>query len=227
MIGRKRLNPKTGKEFTRNDVREDGRIFRAYTKRVRKDGTYGESWVLPRVIEKDRRAQKQRQLKKRKNALRDPEIPRRLNSETNKEFKIGDQDKEGRYFLGYRNYSFNGVYVHEEWASEERWHKHHITQAYAAAKKRAAKKGVPFDISLNYVMDIFPKNFICPARGVVMAWSTVSGRAASPSLDRIKPHLGYVENNIIWISFRANIIKNDASADEILAVGEFFKSLEQ
>ena len=227
MTGKKRLNPITGKEFVRGDVRADGRIFLAYKKTIKRDGTLGEQWALPEVIDRDRIVQKNRQANKRKNAKRDPSIPRRLNTLTNREFKVGDRDEKGRYFLGYRNYAFNDKYVHEEWASPERWHKHHLTQAYASAKKRAVKKGLPFEVTLEYVIEIFPKDFICPARRVPMFWATVAGRSDSPSLDRIKPELGYVAGNIIWVSFRANLIKNDATPQEILLVGNFYKTLEQ
>jgi hypothetical protein len=39
----------------------------------------------------------------------------------------------------------------------------------------------------------------------------------SPSLDRIKPELGYVPGNIQVISARANVMKNDATPEELLA----------
>ena len=45
--------------------------------------------------------------------------------------------------------------------------------------------------------------------------------ANCPSLDRIVPKKGYVEGNIAWISNRANVIKNDGTAEEHLKVAEY------
>ena len=37
----------------------------------------------------------------------------------------------------------------------------------------------------------------------------------SPSLDKIKPHLGYVPGNVLVVSHRANMIKHDATPEEL------------
>jgi hypothetical protein len=59
-----------------------------------------------------------------------------------------------------------------------------------------------------------------------MVWRTGSGILPdSPSLDRVIPELGYVQGNVIWVSHRANSIKQNATAEEILAVGQFYKNL--
>lgn len=42
-----------------------------------------------------------------------------------------------------------------------------------------------------------------------------------PSLDRTDNRKGYVRGNVRVISFRANQIKNDASADELRALAEY------
>jgi len=44
-------------------------------------------------------------------------------------------------------------------------------------------------------------------------------------IDRIIPELGYVEGNVMIISRRANVIKNDATADELIAIGTKLKAL--
>ena len=46
------------------------------------------------------------------------------------------------------------------------------------------------------------------------------------SFDRINPKEGYTKENTQIISYRANRIKNDASADELLKIGHYMKDLE-
>jgi len=90
----------------------------------------------------------------------------------------------------------------------------------SGAKKRALRKGIPFDISLDDI--VIPDK--CPVLGIELRKST-DGKPhpESPSLDRIVPSLGYTKGNVEVISLRANSIKQNASADEILAVGNYCK----
>lgn len=46
----------------------------------------------------------------------------------------------------------------------------------------------------------------------------------SPTLDRVKPELGYIPSNIVVVSNRANRAKGDLTLEELLAVAEFYKS---
>lgn len=75
------------------------------------------------------------------------------------------------------------------------------------AKKRAKDKRLPFDIT---VKDITVPEF-CPVLKTPMD---------VPSLDRIIPTNGYVKGNIRVISNRANMLKNNATAEEIRLVYE-------
>jgi len=47
----------------------------------------------------------------------------------------------------------------------------------------------------------------------------------SPTIDRIIPELGYVPNNVIWVSHLANAIKHTATVDELFAVAQFYQRL--
>ena len=47
----------------------------------------------------------------------------------------------------------------------------------------------------------------------------------TPSIDRIDPKKGYVKDNIIVVSMRANRIKTDATVDEIRRVADFYEKL--
>jgi hypothetical protein len=86
----------------------------------------------------------------------------------------------------------------------------------AAAKHRAKKYGIPFDL----IPDDFEIPNACPVFGHAFeppkknAWW-------SPSLDRVIPELGYVKGNIQVISMRANMLKSDATPDELEAVAQY------
>ncbi len=87
------------------------------------------------------------------------------------------------------------------------------------ARRRARKTGVEFDLKREDL--IVPD--VCPIFGVKLRWGDKVGMPWSPSLDRIDPKRGYVRGNIAIMSFRANFIKNDGSADEHLAIAAFMK----
>lgn len=77
------------------------------------------------------------------------------------------------------------------------------------AKDRARKRGVPFSITEADV--VIPD--VCPILGVPLDKS-FENRRFSPSLDCVVSSRGYVSGNVAVISFRANAIKNEGSAEE-------------
>lgn len=79
------------------------------------------------------------------------------------------------------------------------------------AKKRAAERGLPFDITFEDLS--IPER--CPLLDIPITFGKGKTHAGSPSLDRIDPSLGYVRGNVWVISYRANAIKHDANADEL------------
>jgi hypothetical protein len=90
-----------------------------------------------------------------------------------------------------------------------------------SARKRAKASGVPFDLELK---DIVIPEF-CPALGLKLV-AGGNGHAPtpnSPSIDRVKPHLGYVKSNIIVVSLKANQIKSSATVEEIMKVAKFYR----
>lgn len=86
---------------------------------------------------------------------------------------------------------------------------------------RAVKKGIPFNIDVS---DIAIPEF-CPVLGLKLKVGPGKLCANSPSLDRIFPELGYVKGNVIVISNKANMIKSNATPEEIALVAEFYKRL--
>lgn len=90
-------------------------------------------------------------------------------------------------------------------------------------RNRAKTAGIPFDLELEDI--IVPE--VCPVLGIKI--ETIIGGGAnqygSPSMDRIYPDRGYVKNNVRVISNRANLLKSDATIEELEAVLADLKEL--
>jgi hypothetical protein len=86
---------------------------------------------------------------------------------------------------------------------------------WIAAKNRASKKGLPFDIEREDVRELVVDLDYCPVLGIKLNWDNDKLLDDSPTLDKIIPELGYVKGNIAVISNKANRIKTDANLEEI------------
>lgn len=97
----------------------------------------------------------------------------------------------------------------------------HIKLIASVRKCFALKSNIPFNVSLDYLISIAPDN--CPVFGEPLLWATRSKRQQpfSPSLDKICPELGYIEGNVQWLSFKANVMKHNASPVELKQFAEW------
>ena len=98
----------------------------------------------------------------------------------------------------------------------------HVGKLLANAKVRAKKKKLNFDLDLDYLESITTDK--CPVFKTKFIWGRYNGRKKileCPSLDRIIPELGYVKHNVVFISNRANSIKNDATERELYDVADW------
>lgn len=97
-----------------------------------------------------------------------------------------------------------------------------------AARNRAKRKGLEFSLTLA---DILPFPERCPVLGVVFDFKCTGARKGpqdlSPSIDRKNNAYGYVPGNIRIISWRANKLKSDATAEELRKVAEDLTQLER
>lgn len=100
---------------------------------------------------------------------------------------------------------------------EARWSKHERLML-ARVKSRAKKLGIPFNIT---EVDIKIPD-VCPVLGVRLERQKGKGKPCNytPSLDRIVPALGYVKGNVRVISNRANLLKSNATLEELTLVLE-------
>lgn len=118
------------------------------------------------------------------------------------------------------------VYVGKQWYSPKAAFRTRIAINLNVTKRNALSKGIPFDLDVDYVLSLYPKDNLCPVLGVELAFGNTEGRNNSPSIDRIIPALGYIKGNIVIVSLKANRIKSNASPEEIIKVGEFYQRLE-
>lgn len=84
-----------------------------------------------------------------------------------------------------------------------------------SAKRGAVKRGLVFDITEDDLA--LPTH--CPVLGIRINYDQRGSPAAdSPSIDRVDNAKGYVKGNVLVISYRANTLKSNASAEELRAV---------
>lgn len=96
------------------------------------------------------------------------------------------------------------------------WAKHVVKNA----RVRANKVGVPFDLTVEYVMSIIPDT--CPIFDTPFIFvGNGAPCAESASLDRLVPAKGYVADNVVVISHSANTIKSNATAKEVAKVAQW------
>lgn len=92
------------------------------------------------------------------------------------------------------------------------------TQEYTlwnSAKQRAKREHATFDLSPEDIK--IPE--ICPLLGIPIRRNSPLS-PWSPSVDRIDPFLGYTKRNTWVISFRANVIKNNANPEELRQIAD-------
>jgi hypothetical protein len=91
-------------------------------------------------------------------------------------------------------------------------------------KSSAKKRNILFDLT---VVDLNELSFplTCPALGMPLKFNTGGPKDDSYSVDRIDSRLGYTVDNIIIISYRANVLKNNATLEELKMIVDFYQEL--
>ena len=88
------------------------------------------------------------------------------------------------------------------------------------ARKRAKAKGIVFELKLE---DIDIPEF-CPVFGTRLDGSSKAPsmiNTTAPSIDRLDSSCGYTKDNIRIICARANSLKGNATAEEIMAIANY------
>lgn len=81
---------------------------------------------------------------------------------------------------------------------------------YTRLKRSAESRNIQFEVTMEYLWNTFLKqNHICAITGDYLP--NINGA----SLDRINSDLGYIENNIQWVTKQANLSKHIMSMNQL------------
>jgi hypothetical protein len=99
---------------------------------------------------------------------------------------------------------------------------------FRRAKDRAKRKNILFTIDKEYLNSIYPKDNMCPVLKIPFQLGFLNeikkNKDYAPSLDRIIPEKGYVEGNLVIVSFAVNRVKNNVSIETIEKILNFYKN---
>ena len=136
---------------------------------------------------------------------------KKANQESAKRYRERNPEKAKQASKNWHDKNVSRVY---EKRAENR-KKNHLLWLYREAKARARKRNVEFDIQYE---DIPERGEKCPLLGVPFDEPTGNATPYRASLDRVDPKKGYVKGNVWWVSYRANLIKNDGTAEEHMMI---------
>ena len=223
-MGQYRINISTNEKYKRGDWSEDGkkRFISYRTGHVKKDGFFAERWVSNEKFEEElvnfANKQRDRQSKNRKSNL-----PKRMNSETGKEFKPGEINSMGQYFIGYISGGRTASgYRGESWGTKDAWIRARVGNTFSKIQKRAVENNIPIDIDIDYLYAIFPLDTMkCPILETEMNFA--GEKLTSPSVDRLVPKLGYTKGNVVWVSLLANVVKRERTPAQLRRIAEWIE----
>lgn len=106
----------------------------------------------------------------------------------------------------------------EKCRRDKNWKHDAVKVLYSNSKQRAKKSNIEFTITKEDI--IIPD--VCPVFGFPLKRENRETWMYAPSIDRIDNTKGYVKNNIIVVSRRANLLKKDATIDELKKLADFY-----
>jgi len=124
----------------------------------------------------------------------------------------------GDFLLRGKNTGRSKNKEHNNKVALQYWRRNPAKRLHAAAKYRAKKYDLDFDIEES---DLEIPEF-CLVLGIELKQGGMNS-PNSPSLDRIDNNKGYVKGNVRVISHRANTIKSNATQEELEKVLEYVK----
>ena len=97
--------------------------------------------------------------------------------------------------------------------------------ALARCQERAKARGTPCTITVEHIIELLPADGRCPVFRTPLQYGGGKRVSDSASVDEVRHGEGYVPGNIVVVSHRANIAKNDLSIDELCRLAEYYRSM--
>ena len=102
--------------------------------------------------------------------------------------------------------------------------KHHPTRHMLNnSKQRAKVSGLEHTLTID---DIVIPDF-CPVLGIKLETGDRKNHFNAPSIDRIDNTKGYIKENVVVVSTRANLLKKDATINELVMLAKFYNELKE
>lgn len=92
-----------------------------------------------------------------------------------------------------------------------------------SCRARAKEKGLDFDLTTEYIKSIWTGT--CPVFNTELDINSKRGEVGHAQLDKINPSKGYTQGNVVWLSERANRIKDDATLEDLERITSWLRSL--
>lgn len=109
----------------------------------------------------------------------------------------------------------------EQKRRDRTWKNDAIGVLLSNSRQRAKRSGIEHTLTREDI--VIPD--VCPVFGIELKREDRDTWMHAPSIDRIDNTRGYVPDNIIVVSRRANILKRDATPDELYTLAIFYRNL--
>lgn len=107
---------------------------------------------------------------------------------------------------------------HEKWGDKTSSSLYKI-QRHKFARKHANATRVGYSWTVTFGELTWPTH--CPVLGLELDYFAENRQENSPSFDRLDSNIGYDKGNVVIVSWRANRIKNDGTAEEHRKIADY------
>ena len=102
--------------------------------------------------------------------------------------------------------------------------KNYVETIWSRSKSRAKQAGIEFTLTRLDISDMSIP-ITCPVLGIPLRMERGERSDNSLSIDRIDSNLGYTPDNVVFVSWKVNRLKNDATLEEMRKMVTFYEKL--
>ena len=102
----------------------------------------------------------------------------------------------------------------------------YVDKIWSRSKARAKAAGIDFTITRVDLSEMTVP-ITCPVLGIPIRMEKGRATDNSLSIDRIDSSKGYTPDNVVFVSWRVNRLKSDATLNEMRQMVEFYSVLEE